>query len=209
LSSKRWAFLGMTLISAISFLVDQVFLSAPESAVADVAAGITGTSEDAPDKPAKKKGVPAANAAPAEVELADPSLPYLDKLPQLSFQRDIFTPSPEMLKYYQALEEQESGGAAVKGPKPNSPAAFEAEHQLQATFSSPEGAMAVIDGKVLRVGSEISGFRLTRIGPYHAEFKRNQDRVQLYIPMPDSQQGKQEAPAPGPTPPPTEEPPKE
>lgn len=170
----------MTAISAISFLVDQVFLSAPDSAVADLAAV---SSEDTPKSRKKNKGVPAANVTPTTPDLYDPSLPYLDKLPQLSFRRDVFAPTPEMLKHYRQLEEQDNTGAAVTGPKPNSPEAFKADHELQATFSSPE--MAFINGKLLRVGNEIAGFRLIRIGPYHVELKRGRELVQLYMPTPD------------------------
>lgn len=176
MSTKRWVFLGVTLVSAVAYLVDRMFFSAPAAAVAD-----------SPIKTAsqKNKAATPANAVP-EVELADPSLAYLDKLPPLGFQRDVFAPTPAMLKHYQQLEEEQNKEEATAGPKPGSPEAFETEHQLQATFTGPNGAVAVVNDKMLRLGEELAGFRLTKIGAYHAEFQRGDERISLYIPSPDS-----------------------
>jgi hypothetical protein len=174
-SRKRWIFLVVTAVSAVAFLVDRFFLSAPAAAVAE---GPTRTTKPRPVKPAN-----AASAAVPDPELYDPSLSYLDKLPQSDFNRDIFAASPEMRKFYQQLEEKQNTDPATKGAKPGSLSAFADNHHLQATL---DGAIAVVDEKMLRVGQEYKGFKLTRVGPYDAEFTRNQEHITLYIPAPDT-----------------------
>ena len=44
--------------------------------------------------------------------------------------------------------------------------------------------IAVVNGKLLRPGQKIGEFRLTKVEPYTAEFRRGRDRVTLSIPIP-------------------------
>jgi len=173
-SRRRWIFLGVTALSAVAFLVDRVFFSAPAPAAAE-------TLVRSPT-PRPSKSAVAAKAGPADPELFDPSLTYLDKLPPSNFNRDIFAASPEMQKFYQKLEEKQNTDPTTKGPKPGTPAAFATKHHLQATFNSPDGAIAAVDDKMVRVGEELGGFKLTRVGPYFAEFTRENDTVTIFIP---------------------------
>ena len=48
--------------------------------------------------------------------------------------------------------------------------------------------LAVVSGKVLRLGDVVDDFRLTRIEPYRVEFRRGRARVSLSIPLPATPQ---------------------
>ena len=85
-----------------------------------------------------------------------------------------------MLAHYELIKESRDEKKA--GPKPGSPEAFAQEHELQATFVSRNVLIAVVNGKVLRPGDFIDEFRLVKIEPYQAEFRRGRDRVLIAIP---------------------------
>lgn len=75
------------------------------------------------------------------------------------------------------------------GPQPNRPGGVTGwlgailGHPGAAETGQP-GAVAIVDGKPLRVGETLDGFRLIRITPCTAEFQRGRDRVTLIIPPP-------------------------
>lgn len=179
MSRRRWIFLGLTLSSAVVFLIDRAFLGEPSRAEA-------ASNESSRASRTRKNTLP--KAAPAErkpgpVNLVDPSLSYLERLTEPGSTRDVFSLSSGMLGYYKALQEApEEGTATPARPRPGTPGAFEAEHRLQGTYTGAGDALAIIDEKPMRVGDELDGFRLSRIGPYEVEFRRGPDRAVLSIP---------------------------
>lgn len=178
MSRRRWIFLGLTLSSAVVFLIDRVLVGEPAKAEAATSESRTSRSRKNTTAPAgkvEKKSEP--------ISLFDPSLSYLERLTEPGSSRDVFSLSSGMLSYYKTLQEEapQEGADGKPAPRPGTPQAFAAEHKLQAT-SIGEEALAIIDGKPMRVGDELDGFRLTRIGPYEAEFERGSERAVLSIP---------------------------
>ena len=172
---KKLIYLGLLVSAGGAFIVDRLFLGEPETAAAAPSRPVKTTRKPAPRKrPPKEKPPPAA----------DPSLTWLNQLGEQQGQRDVFVPSVDMLKYYKALRDPADEEEKEGGPDATSPEAFEREHELQATCVSPDALMAVIDGKVRRLGEKIDGYRLTKIEAYRAEFRRGRDRVSLIIPVP-------------------------
>ncbi len=178
MSRRRMVFVGMTILSAVGFMVDRLLLGEPAPAAAA-----------ATDVPAARSSRKPA-AAPAEPKqdpvlvAADPSLAYLERLGPSGPGRDIFSMSSEMLRYYKSLEQQEEERAAREGPQPGSPEEFQGKHTLDGTYHGPTGPLAVIDGEVRRPGDLIDEFRITRIDSYGVELRRGRDRVVLELPQP-------------------------
>ncbi len=185
MSPKRWIFVGLTLASAIAFVVDRVFMGEPHTASAET----MNDSSSASSTPVAKTAAPAAAAAPSAppVELQDPSLAYLNKLEDAKFQRNVFMPSAAMIMHYRQKQAAEQEHTTQKEEQPDSAKEFAAAYKLEGTFCGPDGSMAVVDGNVLLIGDELDGFELTRILPYAAEFQRGTERVTLDIPLPKVQ----------------------
>lgn len=187
--NKRFIYLGLLAVSAGALIVDRALRDGPSPAEAQPtrrAGRATATKSGSPSptrrEPRKPPAVSDANAKESGSGV-DPSLAWLEKLADAGGQRDLFVPSLAMLSHYQTIQETQQ--ATQNGPKPGSPEAFQTEHQLQATFVSQDTMIAVVSGRVLRLGEFIDGFRLTRIEAYRAEFRRGRDRVWLSIPLPE------------------------
>jgi hypothetical protein len=172
MTSRRWVLLITLSVSIVGFFVDRLFLGEPETAEAKPA--VTPQPSPPPEESNKK---PVAPATP------DPSLAYLERLADPGPSRDVFAPSRSWLnaqKKKEAAEKEER--EAEKGPKPGSPEAFVAAHQLQATTVMAGGGLAVVDGECLSIGDTLDGFRLVRVAAGEVEFQHDQDRAILTLP---------------------------
>lgn len=174
--NKKVIYLSALIATAGAFLVDRLFLGEPEPAVAETASGQPSSGRPRRPKTARP---------PKQQEVADPSLPWLERLAEARAARDVFSPPGGMLAHYRRLEANKQK-AEQTGPQPGSPELFEDQHELQATFVSHELMIAVVDGNLLRLGGKLDDYRLTRIEPYRAEFRRGRDRASLIIPEPIS-----------------------
>lgn len=176
---SRLILLAVMVLSAAGFLIDRVFLGEPSAATAEV-------QPLAPSGPSSS-GHPAKRTEPATVETAttdDPSLTWLNRLEDApDMPRNVFVPSDELLDFLDIRKASEDASAASQEME-NDPARFEATHTLQATFLSNEKLMAMIDGKVVRVGSVLDGYTIVRIGSRHVECRRNGRQAILRMELP-------------------------
>ena len=60
---------------------------------------------------------------------------------------------------------------------------FASQHRLSAVVTSNSVGVAMVNGKAVRVGEEISGYRLVRVDTRSAEFESGGDIVRLEIPV--------------------------
>lgn len=166
-------------LSAAGLLLDRLFLREPTAAKA----------EEQPLTPsaASLSGQSAKSAEPARGETAttdDPSLSWLNRLEDTpEMPRDIFTPSEELLEFL-AIQASGKDASAEAQKDENDPARFEATHTLQATFLSDDRMMAMIDGKVVRVGSVLDGYTVVRIASRHVECMRDGRQAILRMELP-------------------------
>ncbi len=174
MSVKRWAYLVFLVLASGGFVVDRVLLGEPESAVAEPVAGGDSGPGDRPVAPRR----PAPPRRPEQVAALDSSLDWLEGLSATSIARDLFA-APATLGL--------GGGPGLMGGADAglTPAEeFASRHQLQATYMDEEQRLAVVDGRILRVGMVFDGFRLVRVGSRDAQFERQDERVMLVIPAP-------------------------
>lgn len=173
--NKKFIYLGLLFVTGGAFLVDRLFLDEPETATAQTAPAPAAGS--APPRPRQA-------AQTESQEAADPSLNRLDELDEVPAPRDVFSPSVPMLMHYKLLQDADGEQGEQTGSKPGSPEAFEEQYELQGTFVSQGALLAVVNGRVLRLGDTVDGLRLAKIEPYRAEFRRGRHRVSLSMPMP-------------------------
>jgi len=176
--NKKLIYLGLLFVTGGVFLVDRLFLDEPETATAQTAPVPAAGSE--PPRPRQA-------AQTESQEAPDPSLNRLDELDELDdvpAPRDVFSPSVPMLMHYKLLQDADGERGEQTGPKPGSPEAFEEQYELQGTFVSQGALLAVVNGRVLRLGDTVDGLRLAKIEPYRVEFRRGRHRVSLSMPMP-------------------------
>jgi len=176
--NKKTIYLALVVLAGGGFLIDRLFLGEPASADAE-------ETPSAPPNRAKPRRTHPSRTPETSPQVADRSLSWLERLSDPPLVRNVFSPSSSMLRHYQKLRQE----AKLKeeedaGPQPGSPEAFEASHVLQATFVSEGTRLAVVDGKVLRLGRVLDGYRLSGIDSQQATFRRGRDRVTLSIPMP-------------------------
>lgn len=172
---RRFIYLGLLAVTGAWFVIDRLTGGEPERAAA----------ETRPVSRMPGKSHPASLEQKAS-PTADGALLWLNELQDVQTDRDAFSPTMLMLQHYQMLQqaEEEQARDHRSGPEPGSPEDFTQRHTLDGTFISEGTLLAVIDGKVRRLGDRIEGYRLTRIESYRAELRRGRDRVVLAIEMP-------------------------
>jgi hypothetical protein len=123
-----------------------------------------------------------------------PVLRYLSRLDDAAKNRDVFTPSAGMLEFLNATPASEKGPRSREAEemrrqreeelkrKKEAKKSFQQGHRLQATSITQGAEMAIVDGKVLRIGDTLDGFKLTEITPYTAQFELDEDVFELRLP---------------------------
>lgn len=172
MNRKQKIVAGVACFGVAAVLIDRLFIGSPAEAVAETA------------RTSPKAAGAAAVAKVVATDLADPSLDRLERMRTYPTGRDVFQTTPRMLQHYENLEQLVGTEEGESGPKPGSPEAFVAENRLQGTFAAGASILAIVNGRVLRVGDEIEGFRLERVLRTAAEFRRGTDRVTLSLPSP-------------------------
>jgi hypothetical protein len=96
--------------------------------------------------------------------------------------KDAFVPAESWL----AKPEQGTPVALTTTPVVDSGDRFVRDHKLTSVLIDAGGGIAVVNGKVLRVGQEIDGYRLVRLAPGTAEFESGPggSRIQLQTVQP-------------------------
>lgn len=70
------------------------------------------------------------------------------------------------------------------GPGPgDAVSAFREKHHLIAVLKSSRGGMAILDGKSVRPGQTVDGFKLLRVGENSAVFESNGKSVEMQLPV--------------------------
>ena len=98
--------------------------------------------------------------------------------------RDPFVLSEAMRATLKAAAEQQEEAQEAHGQPESTPAdEFAAAHQLEAVLISETGQLAIVDGRPIRVGESLDGFRLAGVETLAAVFERDGQRVRLSIPQ--------------------------
>ena len=96
--------------------------------------------------------------------------------------RDPFVLSEAMRAALEAAAaQQEEAQDAHPQPKATPADEFAAVHRLEAVLISESGQLAIVDGRPIRVGESLDGFRLAGVEPLAANFERGDQRVRLSI----------------------------
>ncbi|MBP7933282.1 MAG: hypothetical protein KA354_01425 [Phycisphaerae bacterium] len=169
-------------LACIGFAVDRIIGPGPEEAGArEAAAGPAKAA--APSSAATAAGgtksPPAPSEAAAAAEPISPAAQRIRNLPEITEVRDLFRPTATE----PALSETEQ--AREQDAELDEVAAFVTAHRLEGTFNDGRNRMAMVNGRALRPGQVLDGFRLEKVEPYRAVF-RNRDREAVLTMSQDS-----------------------
>jgi hypothetical protein len=187
LSKSKLALLAMLGLAVAAFLVDRFVLGTAgpskaagsnEAAPKTVGAAAAGPASAAPTPAAKPVEAVETSRPPAGPSVADRLKALASRMPNLkgAAARD-------------ALALPASWVTTVKTPDDPVPPAtdpagrFLQEHRLTAVLIADNGGLAIINGKPIRVGEEIDGFRLLRLAPGYAVFQFGADGIEVKLPV--------------------------
>lgn len=94
--------------------------------------------------------------------------------------RDAFRPPVEWVGNIGAGTQTTQATVAVG---PDAVASFQERHHLIAVLKSSKGGMAILDGKSVRPGQSVDGFKLIRVGENSAVFQANGKTVEMQLPV--------------------------
>jgi hypothetical protein len=151
---------GIFVLALIALIVDRWMTGGPESASAEEVERPASRTETR-----KPPDVAAPRAARADAAVVEPpsSVGWLNGLPDAPDVRDLFAPA-------KASAKAEADGAEDGTADPV--AGFVASHRLEATFQDGAVGCAVVDGRVVRRGQGVDGFRLVSVDAFRAVFRR-------------------------------------
>jgi hypothetical protein len=172
-------------MALVSFVVDRVFFPSealkPARAVASSAQSekVSGTLRLKVPDTFSDSG-PAASPDPPQA----PRLPVIsERLKALATGEDLdparvreaFAPSDEWLAVLSAPK------VAAPLPQADLPAEFTRKHKLTSVLLAGSAGCAVVDGKIVRIGQELDGFRLVSLEPDCAVFQAAQGPVSVTL----------------------------
>lgn len=181
--TKQRKVYGVVVSLALSALgVDRFWLGGSEPAASSAA-----TQQVAAPQPAKKVVTAAAPAKPQETNLAGlaalavrmRNVAEVERL-DLADAKDAFRPPPAWAG--EVKKAQPAAPAQAAEPPPDPATAFREKHHLIAVLKSTHGGVAILDGKTFRIGKEVDGFRLARVGDRTAVFQSGGTAVTLELP---------------------------
>ncbi len=179
MSSKRTILLTVMGVALLAFLVDRFLLGEPAAAGA--------VEIDSPSDMSESLAEGTHQIEGSEEPLpADPALDWLARLdPAEETPRDVFVPS-EMMKTYLSLQAETTPDEREdrENAKEDLAAKFVATYQLQGTSLSEDAMIAVINGRMVRIGDIIGGFQVVHIGSQHVVCVRQDLRVELRMERP-------------------------
>ena len=141
----------------------------------------------APSQPTKKVTTVAAPAKTQEANLAGlaalavrmRNVAEVERL-DLADAKDSFRAPPAWAG--EALKARPAAAAATAAPPVDPAASFHDKHHLVAVLKSTRGGVAILDGKTVRIGKEVDGFRLTAVGDRTAIFMAGTTTITLELP---------------------------
>ena len=171
LSKERKVLLGLLGSAGLILVVDQVLLGPPQNAQAESVAlpppAVT-TSSPAPQAAQPK---PTQGDAKGAQAIGD----WNDRLQATLKDGTESVPNPF-----------QPGSSSTALPGTLSPQAFQREHKLSAVLTSGEVSVAMVNGRAIRIGEEVSGYRLLRVDARSAEFAAGDQVVKLLLPTQSS-----------------------
>jgi hypothetical protein len=182
LTKKQISMIAVLGMSVIGFLVDKVLLdsASPKTARAAAPAAARVASDRAPAAGLVKLAgapqlpVPGATRTPLAERLEALTLP--DGEP--TGIREAFAPSAAWLASLEEVKPKPSGAR-----EPDSTADFVRQHKLTSVLRRGNVGSAVVDGKVVEIGEQLDGYRLTGLTADSAVFQspRHPKEVRLSI----------------------------
>jgi hypothetical protein len=177
---KHCVYAGALALALIGFALDRALRSGPR----DVSAA------EIQPKPQDKPPSAAAAAAPAgsrqnnRDDAAAPSSGsasrWLRELPEVPEARDLFAPA----NLFPAASDGDADGANGKDNDPI--AEFIGAHRLNGTFHDGRTSCAVVNGRVVRPGQVMDGFRLTSVDSFRATFREGHREAVLLMNVEDA-----------------------
>lgn len=173
LNKERKVLLGLLGSAGLILAIDQLFLAAPSGAQA---AGAAQPPSPAPLSDAQVEGVPvvmpAGTDSSAINSATNPLTKWNEQLASVHATLGGEAPDP-----FRPATSPRSNEASLL-----SPAEFAGGHKLTAVLTSGEIGVAMVNGQAVRVGHEISGYRLVRVDARSAEFVVGDHVVKLELP---------------------------
>jgi len=172
---KTYVYGGVLALALLVLIIDRATRTAPKD--------VSAAEVPPPDK--ASASVAPQPTAPRVPEKDTPSAPpllaarWLRDLPDVPEVRDLFAPSNLLPPQTQPAED------APHAPRKDTAAAFARNHRLSATFRDGRSACAVVDGRVLRPGHELDGFRLISVDSFRATFVQGNLEAVLRLALPE------------------------
>lgn len=176
---KKYIYGAILGLAGIGFVVDRIIGPGPE------AAGANEPAVESPKTPAPSPSVaPAAgnnspstrNETPVAPEPLSPAAQGIKRLPEIAEVRDLFRP----VALESASSEVEQ--ARRQEAEVDVAAAFIAGHRLEGTYRDGTTRVAMVNGRPLRPGQVLGGFRLERVDSFQAVFRKDGREAVLTMP---------------------------
>lgn len=165
-------------LAAIGFVVDRIIGPGPEEAGAKEPSAVSAkAAAPAPvAAPATGKSTSARNEPSVVPESAGRAAQEIRRLPDIAEVRDLFRATPPTSptsETEQAREEKAEADVVAE---------FIAGHRLEGTFDDGTIRVAMVNGRTLRPGQVLGGFRLERVEAYQAVFQKDGREAVLALP---------------------------
>lgn len=171
LSKERKILLGLLGSAGLILVVDQVLLGPPQNAQAESMALPPPAVAAASPAPQATQPKPTQGGAKDAQAIGD----WNEKLKATLKDEAEGVPNPF-----------QPGASSTALPGTLSPQAFQREHKLSAVLTSGEVSVAMVNGRAIRIGEEVSGYRLLRVDARSAEFVAGDQIVKLLLPTQSS-----------------------
>ncbi len=171
LNKERKVLLGLLGSAGLILAIDQFLLGPPSGAEAHSAAATGPT--NTPSSPASQAAAP---AAPSSRELpADVAERWNDRVDAALSESTLDTD-------LNPFAEASSRSAELGAPGLLAIEQFVGSHQLSLVMLSGETSMAMVNGKPVRIGDEVAGYRLISVDSRSATFKAGELTARLLLP---------------------------
>ncbi len=177
LTTSHKAYVGIMLLALAAFAVDRLLLSSGDTRLpsrAEASGQTADRDRPAPDRQAARAASPlhppvaaTPSTAPKPPELAWAGPFEADSI------RDAFMPSDSWHPKRSAQRARRDAGL--------SGAEFAKRHKLTSTMVVGAGGTITVDGRILRIGQEMDGFRLTHVNSRSAVFRSGTDTAELTL----------------------------
>jgi len=182
LSAKHAVYAGLLGLAAAALVVDRLWLTGGAAVPSQAQASIRPPDRTLPAvvsaASAAGEPVPAAPLPRAPASLAD-------RLKALAASRAVdpgSTMDAFLLPESWIVRSQPTKPLAPPAPPAESIRRFEDGHAVTSVFFSEQGGAAIVNGKLMKVGNEIDGFKLVRVTAAGAVFASGGEEVELKLP---------------------------